>query len=177
MPWCLIVLIYRCGITGLYELKIRVDGKGTQPVSVMKAKIHIMFQLDTENLGSAIDSVSNSLRGMAPLCVFLEIAVRTVIISRGALPLKLLLYTAQWREKQYLPPTCPLEVTCGGWFPSWMRGWTNTSISPASWVTGPSAQSVLWVVDFKFPHLSTWQSSRESEDPFFMVQENLANFC
>ena len=51
-------------------LKLRVGGKGTQPVSVMKAKIHIMFQLDTENLGSATDSVSNSLCGMkGRLCV------------------------------------------------------------------------------------------------------------
>lgn len=36
------------------------------------------------------------------------------------------LYTAQWREKQYLPPTCPLEVTCGGWFR--ILGWEGGRI-------------------------------------------------
>lgn len=54
------------------RLKLRVGEKGTQPISLMKAKIHIMFQLDTENLRSAIDSVSsNSLRGLkGRLCMY-----------------------------------------------------------------------------------------------------------
>ena len=44
---------------------------------------------------------------------------------------------------------------------SWMRGWTNSSVSPTSWAMVPTVQSVLRVVDFKFPHLSAWQSSKE----------------